>query len=78
MGSHLPLATWYPDLHVPSSFRFGSMECCAAEGARNGDVGRVGSEAHAAVLMRTQASARRVTRGIEGSKKEERHDAAAV
>ena len=54
------------------------MECCAAVGARNGDVGRVGSEAHAAVLTRAQASMRRVTRGIEGSKKEERHDAAAV
>jgi hypothetical protein len=78
MGAHLPLATMYPDLHVPSSFRLGSMSCCAAVGARNGDVGRVGSEAHAAVLTRAQASMRRVTRGIEGSKKEERHDAAAV
>jgi hypothetical protein len=78
MGSHRPLATVNPDLHVPSSLAFGSIVCCATVGASEGEVGRVGSAAQAAVLTRTHASARRVIPGIGGSIKGERHGAAAA
>jgi hypothetical protein len=63
----------YPDLHVPSSLACGSIERCAPLGTRNGDAGRVGSAAQAAVLTRAHASARRVIPGIEGSVLEERY-----
>jgi hypothetical protein len=78
MGSHRPLATVNPDLHVPSSLAFGSIVRCAAVGASEGDVGRVGSAAQAAVLTRAHASARRVIPGITGSIREEHYGATAV
>ena len=78
MASHLPLATVYPLLHVPSAFAFGSMSRRASVGLLSGDAGRVGSAAQAAVLTRAHASARRVMLGIEGSELEERYVDAAV
>jgi hypothetical protein len=77
MGSHRPLATVKPDLHVPSGLVLTSKEGPAV-GVRGEDVGRVGSAAQAAVATRAQASARRVVPGIRGSFIEEPYGAPAV
>ena len=73
MGSHLPLATVYPDLQVPSSLAFGSTNSPTTVRLRTSDAGRVGSPAQAAVLMRVHARARRIMLGIGGSAFEERY-----